>query len=252
MVVLGQWALARGEKAEALEWARAGVAQGDPDAMVFMGYLAGPTESARWLGRAAALGHLTAMVNLGSLYEKGAPKRKEEAFRWYLRAAKGGAPIGMLLVSEAYATASHGVSLDQAEAERWARLAVQAGVDGEEVRGLGAMFYGRQEYASAARLYRIAAEHGSTVGMVCLADCQLELVIRNTRGDPAQGAKLLNLSADSGDDRAMYAFAVCLERGLGVAKDRAKALDYYRRAQLNAKSDLVKENAAKGIARLGR
>ena len=70
--------------------------------------------------------------------------------------------------------------------------------------------------------------------------------------DPAQGAKLLNLSADSGDDRAMYAFAVCLERGLGVAKDRAKALDYYRRAQLNAKSDLVKENAAKGIARLGR
>lgn len=92
------------DESEAMVWAQRAAAQGDVDAMFFIGtmYVFGDTvhqtvddpdvEAAKWFFQAASRGHADAEYSLGLLFlaGKGVTQSQEEALKWIGRAAEHG------------------------------------------------------------------------------------------------------------------------------------------------------------------
>ncbi|WP_230971180.1 tetratricopeptide repeat protein [Nitrogeniibacter aestuarii] len=92
------------DESEAMVWAQRAAAQGEVDAMFFIGtmYVFGDTvhqtvddpdvEAAKWFFQAASRGHADAEYSLGLLFlaGKGVTQSQEEALKWIGRAAEHG------------------------------------------------------------------------------------------------------------------------------------------------------------------
>jgi len=92
------------DESEAMVWAQRAAAQGDVDAMFFIGtmYVFGDTvhqtvddpdvEAAKWFFQAASRGHADAEYSLGLLFlaGKGVTQNQDEALKWINRAAEHG------------------------------------------------------------------------------------------------------------------------------------------------------------------
>jgi len=78
----------------------------------------------KWYRNAAEKGFAPAMNNLGELAVTGVlggERKLDEAFAWYLAAARAGNPVGAMNVSLAYRI-GEGVIQDTGEAQRWAEF----------------------------------------------------------------------------------------------------------------------------------
>jgi Sel1 repeat-containing protein len=79
--------------------------------------------AATWYRNAAEIGFAPAMNNLGDLAASGllGNQDMQEAFAWYLAAARAGNPVGAMNVALAYRI-GQGVARDEAEAQQWANF----------------------------------------------------------------------------------------------------------------------------------
>ena len=83
-------------------------------------------EAAKWLRRAAELGHAGAQNSLGVLHFSGlgVPQDYDEALKWIRRAADQGYAFAQRNVGYSYHTGK-GVAQDYAEAEKWYLLSAR-------------------------------------------------------------------------------------------------------------------------------
>ena len=198
---------------------RDSVAQGNPNAEFYLGYL---YEHGRFVAQDYALAfqnyqaavqvhYPPAENNLGVLYLKGHGVAKDatKAFDWYLASAQHGDPVGQLNLASLYYLGS-GTSRNYGEAVRWLRASADAGL--AEAQNSLAYFYFcgvvvQRDYTEAARLARLAAQQGLPGAETSLASLY----------EQGKGVPLDYVSAYMWYSRAMDA-------GDHVAADRRKQL----------------------------
>ena len=150
-------------------------------------------EAVKWYRRAAEAGHIEAQYWLGYMYANGEGVEEDdaEAVKWYRLAAEGGHPEAQdVLVQkgeDAYDADDYATALTE-----WTPLA-EAG-NAQAQTALGEMYlYGKgvpQNFAEAAKWYRLAAESGHTEA-------------QNTLGKIAEIASI-QIAAEAGDAEAQY------------------------------------------------
>jgi len=126
---------------------------------------ASPREALRWMTLAADNGFVTAMYDLGRLYESSGvvgPQNLPESNRWYLRAAEAGSVDAQSAIGTAYYL-GRGVQRDMAQAARWYREAAKGGDVGAQYL-LASMYEAGEGVERDLRLarywYDIAAKNG--------------------------------------------------------------------------------------------
>jgi uncharacterized protein len=165
----------------ALKYLRASVAQQDPNAEFFLGYL---YEHGKFVPQDYALAfqnyeaatrvhYSSAENNLASLYQhgQGVPKNIGKAFEWYLAAAQHGNPVGQINLANLYC-GGDGVSRDYDKAVYWLRLSADSGLPEAQNNLAYFYFYGisvQRDYNEAARLVRLAAQHNIPGAQTSLA-----------------------------------------------------------------------------------
>jgi len=157
------------ETQTALDYLRASVAQSNPNAQFYLGYL---YEHGKFLPQDYALAfqnyeaatrvhYPVAENNLASLYQhgQGVPKNLGKAYEWYLASAQHGDPVGQLNLANLY-FGGDGVRRDIKQAVYWLRLSADAGLPEAQNNLAYFYFYGVElprDYDEAARLIRLAA-----------------------------------------------------------------------------------------------
>ncbi len=82
-------------------------------------------------------------------------------------------------------------------------------------------YYFKKDLKKANELYARAEELGDS-------DAQLRRgVVAVERGNAQEGAQIFKTLADGGNDCALFDYALCAERGVGVEKDTVKAAELY-------------------------
>ncbi len=155
-----------------LKFLRASVAQNNPNAEFYLGYL---YEHGQFIAQdygkafqnyeaATQVHYPPAENNLASLYQhgQGVPKNEGKAFDWYLLAAQHGDPVGQINLASLFFSGV-GVPRSEAEAFHWLRLSANSGLP--EAESNLAYFYFKgvsveKDYTEAARLVRLAAQQG--------------------------------------------------------------------------------------------
>jgi len=170
-------------------------------------------EAHRWYARAAALGNVQAMHNLGFLYATGQGVARDyvAARKWFEKAAALGSTAAMFHLGQLHAN-GFGVTRDYNEARRWFVQASENGLP-PAMTALGDLYangFGvERDYREARQWYRKAAQLGSAQGM--------------------------------------YNLGVLQEKGRGGPRDYAEARRWYAQA-----ADIGNEDAKKSLARLKR
>ena len=165
----------------ALNYLRASVAQNNPDAEFYLGYL---YEHGQFVSKDYALAfqnyeaatrvhYPPAENNLASLYQhgQGVPKNLGKTFDWYLAAAQHGNPVGQLNLANLY-YGGEGVPRNTQEAVRWLRLSADSGLPEAQSNLAYFYFYGivvPRDYSEAARLVRLAAQQNLPGAQISLA-----------------------------------------------------------------------------------
>jgi hypothetical protein len=132
-------------------------------------------KSAKIWKRAVELGDVDAMVNLGSLYEKGS-----------------------------------GVKLDKKKAERLYRMAADRG-DAVAQNNLGTVLHSEERFEEAFRYYALAADQGLTDGETNLGCCYVEGA--GTEVDLGKARYLFERAAAKGHERAITCLAALAALG---------------------------------------
>lgn len=171
------------------------------------------------------------MFTLGWIYRDGKALGGdyEEAVKWLRKAAEAGQGEAMFLLASRYAN-GQGVERDYDEALKWYKKAVHEGMSGAMV-ALGAM-YGQGRGVTydphvAINYFARAAEHDDADGYFNLGFMYL---VGDAHHDPEQAVKLLEKACEIGDPPAAALLGRAYDRGEGVAKDPAKARQWYEKA----------------------
>ncbi|WP_436534120.1 tetratricopeptide repeat protein [Actinoplanes sp. HUAS TT8] len=212
----------------------------DGRALLALGQLADNAGKPEFYERAAALGNGEAAYNLGAWHAR--HDDYPAALRWYERAAELGDKSARRMIGIMYAT-GQGVTVDNDVAEAHWRAAAAAG-DTRALHDLGTMFaHHRVDLAEAAHWYLEAAREGFEPANRELALLAPRLSEATTRtrtmrgvilafvlGEPAEGARLLAVSAAQNDPIAQRSYAFLLHHGTGVEEDREQAAALCRAA----------------------
>ncbi len=189
-------------------------------------------EAIRWFRRAAEAGHTKAMMSLGSAlrypdhWREGA---EAEALEWARKAAELGSSSGMISLGLAYQDGT-GVPRDPQQAAAWFIKAVEAG-DGHSLVYAGRV-YARQlaSPGEAVKCFLRAVEAGydeSFVELAILYDDRTSPV-----HDPAEAVKWFKIVAEEtcgSRPRAMLALARHCRDGSGTAQDLKMAREWLTR-----------------------
>ncbi|MEQ1612616.1 MAG: caspase family protein, partial [Hyphomicrobiaceae bacterium] len=195
------------------------VSGNDPQSMV---------EAERLYRQAAEQGVVTAMFNLGRMYDKGrgVARSANEAALWYGRAALGDHAAAQAALGTMYELGD-GVATNLAEALRLYRVSAEKG-DPHGMTSLGYLFaQGKgvaRDYTEARRWYQAAAEKGQPRAMFNLALLQM-------RGDGGQidgvnAIRWLNAAVEKGHSGAMRELAYMHDEGRFVERDASRAAEY--------------------------
>ena len=151
-------------------------------------------------------------------------------------------------IGDDYYYGQNGKPQDYASAAKYYRLSAAQG-DAPAQRVLGYCYYHglgvAQDYKEAVQLYRLAAAQGDAQAQNNLGVCY-----KNGQGvkqDYKEAVRLYRLAADQGRAAAQINLGDCYEYGKGVAKDLDEAVRLYRLA-----AEQGNENAKKALQRLGR
>ena len=133
----------------------------------------------RWLAASAKRGSAGAQYDLALLYQtgKGVELSPNQAAEWLRKAAQQGHTEAQYRLAWMLATGD-GVHADRQEAEKWVKLAADAHHVGAEELAKhikaayvhGMVYHAQEDYASAARWFRIDAVQGSSRAQYALAD----------------------------------------------------------------------------------
>lgn len=180
---------------------------------------------------------------------EGVDKDKEEAVRWYGKAAKHGSAVAMFNLAAAYYNGD-GVAVDDVASCAWFLLAEEAGYPGadEAVRRaalerasrpivaaekVGEMYEKGEELpknaGSALKWYRRAADGGSPQASLKAA-ALLDNAPNPTPENLAEARKRCEDAAKSDYGPAAFCMAAIYKPGLGVAQDAAESAKWLIRA----------------------
>jgi TPR repeat protein len=199
---------------------------GDPEILNALGMIlirgsgvaANVPEGLKLVKKAALLGSVNAMLNLGMLYDSGAgglPQDEHEAFVQYTKAAQLKSPTGMVHVGQRFA-AGRGVQRSASDAVKWFATAADMG------HPLAA-YYAGQVYELGLGVAKDEQEANRWF---------------------AKAISPLKKAAERGDsESAMFDLAQCYAGGWGVDKNATMALDWFIKA--------ANRGHAKAAARLG-
>lgn len=185
-------------------------------------------EAARLYRTAAEGGVVTAMYNLGRMFDRGigVARNTTEAAQWYTRAAQADHAAAQAALGTYYEY-GEGLALNLAEALRLYRLAADKG----EPHGLTSLGYlfaqGKgvaRDLTEARRLYRLAADKGQTRAMYNLA--LMELRAEGGPLDSIDAVRWLNAAVDRGHSGAMRELAYMHDEGRFVDRDATRAAEY--------------------------
>ncbi len=156
------------------------------------------------LAQLAAQGQPDAQLKLGMAYLTGNGMKQdpEQALSWLAQAVGNGEVDGALALARAFDQGDSGLPRDPAMASQW---------------------------------WFKAATMGNADAQTQFVDRFIQGGIRDLMGDT--GAQWLEARAAQGDVSARLALGLAYENGLGVARDHAKARDYYQAAAFAGSAD---------------
>jgi len=224
-----------------VRWYRAAAARGQGNAAATLAYMyeqgrgvpADQAEAVSWLRKAAALGQVDSTRNLARALRDGTmgvARDDAAAFALFKQAADTGDVLAQADLGHMYLT-GHGTPVDPAAAAEQFRAAAEKGNAYAERELAVLTEHGTgtpQDAAAALLLYRAAAAQG-------LAAAQADLGFDYQFGrlglvaDPVEAARLLRLAADQGNPFAQDVLGDIYSNGLGVPRDQATAIAWYRR-----------------------
>ena len=120
------------DKKKAIEWHRKAAKKGHTLAQLRLANLVrfhSPNDEAVvWLRKAAEKNNISALNNMGYMYEEGhiGYRNSKEAFKYYIRAAELGSRVGQYNVCRVYHF-GYGVSMDYKQAKRWCQKSIDQG-----------------------------------------------------------------------------------------------------------------------------
>jgi TPR repeat protein len=181
----------------------------------------------------AEKGHARAEQYLGWLYEGGLGVTVDhrEAARWYRLAAEQGDSFSQVRLGYMYEKGL-GVARDDVLAAQWYGKAAEAG-NQQGQSWLGTMYRdGRgvpRNFKEAEKWFTLAADQGSAWALMTIGI----LYTHGGDGLPQDYEKAIGLfrkAAEQGDADAFYNLGWAYENGLGVARDRQQAIEWYSKA----------------------
>ena len=187
--------------------------------------------------RAAEMGDLEAMCNLGSCYEDGKGGLTKDTFKaveWYKKAAEAGNARAMCNLGNCYEDGKGGLRKDTSKAVEWYQKAVEAG-NARAMCCLGICYEDGEggltkDEAKAVEWYQKAVEAGNARGMFHLA-CAYEWGKGGLTRDEAKAVEWYQKAVEAGDAAAMNNLGYAYESGqMGLTRDEAKAVEWYKKA----------------------
>ena len=196
-----------------------------------------------WYMKAAKMGYLNAMNQVGYMYSNGLGVSKDQAktIEWYTKAANQGYALSQKNLAWAYRT-GNGVAKDENKAIMWYEKAALQG-DTDAQFGLGALYHDRKDYANALKWYQMAADKDHSSAQVNLGK-----MYTDGEGVPKDYAKAIEQfqkSAYQGNKYGQNLYAWMYEKGYGVPKNLTTAAEWYQKA-----ADQGLEAAVKNLARV--
>lgn len=191
------------------------------------------------LRRAADLGHLEAVYEVGVAYSqgKGVAQDYAEAARWFEKAAAQGHPSGQYNIGLMYRQGL-GVRQSDPAALGWLRQAAQGGIARAHAQ-VGMIYIEERgvprDDAQALAWFRKGAEAGDAT-----AANNLGTMYRDGRGTPADFQQALfwyQMAFDQGNFTAAFNLGYLHEKGWGVPRDIGRAIEWYRRAAASGVRD---------------
>ena len=205
-----------------------------------------PVLAAYWYRKAAANGSAAGEYNLGCCHEHGwgVEKSLHRAFICYSRAAERG--LSAALTRRALLL-YQGIPVEDLSDEHFRELPADRAKAVDDLRRAAAAGYARAKYELALLLYgdpalrkgnepeigRLAREAAEAPGADAAAKLFFGRCLQRGIGiapDPARAAELYGEAAEAGDPRAMAALGRMLEFGMGVKPDPERAAKLYRQA----------------------
>jgi TPR repeat protein len=215
-------------------------AAGLPAALFFLGVMSerglGVTRdegaAAEFYRRAAEKGHRSGQARWGKalMHGIGVDANPSDGETWLRRAALAGDPEAAAALGDLHATGGN-PSPNHAEAASWFRRAAEAGHKGA-ARSLGLLYFAGdgvpRDPEQGMQWLRISAAAGDGPARAELGN--LLLIGIGEEDDRVRVYKGFEQAAASGDLVAAYNCAVCLSRGIGVARDDRAAALWLRKA----------------------
>ena len=164
------------------------------------------------LRQAAERGDLNALVNMAYIYRNGVngvQQDKNEALKWYLRAAERGHANSQAYVGHAYLT-GNGIEIDKRKAAMWLEKASAQG-DTSAQFNLGVM-YEQPLFSTGDEATGVPRSYEKAAGLYLAA-------------------------AAKGHAKAQLNLATMYEKGIGVPQSDAKAFAWYLKAAENGLAD---------------
>ena len=186
----------------------------------------------KWFKKAAKLGDLNAMNNIGATYERniGVKQDYQKAMEWYLKAAGRENACAMSNIGNLYEQGL-GVAVDYAAARKWYEKASRRGETYATVK-LGYLYEDgrgvKKDYAKALALYQEAAAKGSRDGISYLGG--LYYAGKGVEKDYARAMELFWEAANKGCKESLTTIAMMYAKGQGVEQDYAYAVELFEEA----------------------
>lgn len=200
-------------------------------------------------------GDAQAQYELACLYEEGNGQEQDQemAFYWYKKAAEGGSIPAANKLSWIYSTGTKQVvTRDYVEAEKWCRIAAEAGNPSAQNRmgvfyelGQGGL---EQDYPEAFKWYTIATENGSAIAMANLGNMYLNG--RAVEKDYSIARQWIEKAVNLGDAYACSRMGRIYEYGYGIDPDYVEAFNWYMKGA--EKGDSNSQHAIAYLLRNGK
>ena len=185
-------------------------------------------EAFKWFMKAAEQGDAEAQYTVGAMYNtgEGVVKNKEEGFKWLMKAAEEGDKNAQFNVGKMFDT-GEGAAQNKEEAFKWYNKAAEQG-DAVAQYNVGIMYYNgigvMKNPPQAIYWLKKALEQG-------YKEAQLQLAYAyEDNKDYSQAFLLYNQIADEGNVSGFIHLGIYYEHGLGISKDIQKAIYWYQRA----------------------
>lgn len=211
-----------------------------------------PSISVKFMQQAAENQDTESLHTLGKMHFTGShpdlvPEDISRALELWVQAAEKGHPISNYDLGHLYyfGLEKKQIKPDQAKGLAYLKEAVKLGDLPDAHRTLGQHYLGAKEEKKAVQHFQKAADQGHAASQFDLGACYL--LGKGVEVNAPKAAEFLFMAAEVGNiPEAQVVLAQMFEKGQGIAQDREKAIEFYRKAHMNQV-----EAATNALHRLG-